>query len=128
MGQLNVKLQTGIRRALDDALYRLNSGTERVTLRSVVKEALEAWLEHHEGNASGGEKRTSGPGKKNLPVEIDDHLENRLRREYLRRKKLGVKPKKKRTIVEAALIEWMLKRRFNPGVKIPSSPDTEGDD
>jgi hypothetical protein len=128
MAGLTVKIQDGIRRALDDARYKLDKRGVRRSVKSIVVEALEKWLDQHEGKMSGAENRPSGKANASLALNIPDELEKRLHREHLRRKKARIKPKKKRGIIEAAIIEWLLNGRFSPGVDLADSTrDGESD-
>jgi hypothetical protein len=120
-----VKLQPGLQRALDYAEAELRKIDEKVTHDGIVVQAIETWLDAHEGKRTGGEKRPKPKeadedeevGIKELHIWISSDLDSRLKKEVSRRKRLSVRPKKRRSIVEAALIEWLLANGFTTGLE-----------
>jgi hypothetical protein len=126
---VNVQIQKGIHKALKTIIYQESKKkpNEPMTKTSILIEALSQWLDNHEGKKTGGEKRPKGRGKESLQAKVSDELEARLNKECKRRDAHDIKPRRKRTIVEAALIEWMLKKSYDPGVEPKAGDGDDGD-
>ena len=122
VSRLSVDLRIEIREQFDEAvLVAMKTDPDhRLKQREIVEAALRKWLIKHENQTTGAENWNESKARAKVQVEVDDDLHNRSRTEAFRRKSKHIgDPKSIRALVECAIIEWLMEKKYWP--KLPET-------